>query len=256
MEITRWFSLVTVIFCILLVTLMIQRGKQGKKTYLRELAAVAAIPEAVRRATEMGRAVFYAPGAKSITHGTYGGATIAGLTILRYVSKLCAEQQTPLEVYICGAASMPIASEAVRLACIEANKPEEIQRQKIHYIGEAENQLPFAAAMIREKAGSCIQFGDAGATTMVVLSSAAYEGIFQIMGNTQTSNCCWLPPMSDYYVMCDGPQAAAAYVSEDPEIMNTVLATDILKIIVVGLVLVGLVLQLGFNINFSKLLMS
>lgn len=235
---------------------LIQRGRQGKTAYLRELPAVAAIPEAVRRATEMGRPVFFAPGAKSITHGTYGAASFAGLTILRYVSKLCAEQRTRLEVYICGAANMPIAQEAIRLACVEAKHPEEESNQKINYIGEAENQQPFAAAMIREKAGACIQFGDSGSGALTVVSAAAYAGIFQIMANTQTTNCAWLPPMCDYFLMADGPQAAAAYVTGDPQVSNTVLAIDLMKVAVIALTLIGMFVQLGLGINFSSILMG
>lgn len=251
--IAKWFSLVIALSAVGLTLYMVQRGKQGKTAYLRELPAVAAIPEAVRRATEMGRAVFYSPGGKSITHGTYGAATMAGLTILRYVSKLCAEARTPMEIYICGAASMPIAAEAVRLGTIESGNPDEEARQKIHYIGEAENELVMGAAMIREKAGASIQFGDAGSTTLLVISAAAYAGIFQIMGNTQEQP--WLPAMCDYFVMCDGPQAAAAYVSGEAETTNTILGTDILKIGVVVLIMIGVVLQLA-GINVTTLLMG
>jgi hypothetical protein len=235
---------------------MMQRAKQGKITYLRELPAVRAIPDAIRRATEMGRPVYFAPGSHPLTHGTYGGATMAGLTILRYVSRLCAEQQTRLEVHITQSDALPVANEAVRLGCIEAGHPEEELRQTVTFTGTGNNLLPFSAAQIRDEAGASMMFGDAGATTMVVLSSAAYAKIFQIIGNTEDSNCCWLPPMCDYFVMCDGPQAAAAYVSEDPEIMNTVLGFDIQKIVVIGIMVIGLILQTLFGLPIQEILMG
>jgi hypothetical protein len=61
--------------------------------------------------------------------------------------------------------------------------------------------------------------------------------------------------MCDYFVMCDGPQAAAAYVSGEAETTNTILGTDILKIGVVVLIMIGVVLQLA-GINMSSILMG
>jgi len=255
MFIQHWFSFVFTLFAFGITYYMMYRAKQGKLTYLRELPAVRAIPDAIRRATEMGKPVYYAPGSHPLTHGTYGGATMAGLTILRYVSRLCAEQQTRLVCHITEQDALPVANEAIRMGCISAGHPEEEKRQTIEFTGTGNNLLPFSAAQMRDQAGASIVFGDSGATTMIVISSAAYANIFQIYGNTEDSNCCWLPPMVDYFVMCDGPQAAAAYVGQEPEIMNTVLGFDIQKLAIMGIIILGLILQV-FGISINTLLMG
>jgi hypothetical protein len=253
--IENWFSLVMTVFAVGIMLWMVQRGKQGITAYLRELPAVTALGEGVRRATEMGRPVYFAPGTMPITQGTYGGAAMAGLTVLRYVSKLCAEQHTPLVACICRSVNIPIANEAVKLGCIEAGAPEEEARQTVYYMGESQNLLTYASMMQKDEAGCSIVFGSSGATTMMAISAAAYKGIFQVVGNTEVYNCCWLPPMCDYWLAIDGPQCAAAYTSGDPEITNTVFGTDILKLVFVGLFIVAYLL-LNAGVDVEAIFMS
>lgn len=56
---------------------------------IRQIAGLDALKEAVGRATELGRPVHYSTGIGAIAD-EFGPQTIAGLTMLQYVSKLCA----------------------------------------------------------------------------------------------------------------------------------------------------------------------
>ncbi len=65
----------------------IESSKKGKELFIREIAGLAAVDDAVGRATEMGKPVLYIPGIMDMDDVQ----TIAGLTILGRVAKVVAE---------------------------------------------------------------------------------------------------------------------------------------------------------------------
>ena len=67
-------------------------AKQGKPLFLRKIPGLAAVEEAVGRATEMGRPVLYIPGIAELDEIE----TIAGVSILGRVAKITAQYDTPL----------------------------------------------------------------------------------------------------------------------------------------------------------------
>ena len=69
-------------------------AKQGKPLFLRKIAGLQAVEEAVGRATEMGRPVLYVPGIDELDQIE----TIAGVSILGRVAKITAQYDTPLMV--------------------------------------------------------------------------------------------------------------------------------------------------------------
>ena len=96
----QWFNTMRInalIGCILftlIVVIFIGRAKSGQSLFIRRIAGLAAVEEAVGRATEMGRPILYVPGLSSISDV----ATIAALNILGQVAKKTAEYDTPLLV--------------------------------------------------------------------------------------------------------------------------------------------------------------
>ncbi|NLP04765.1 fibronectin type III domain-containing protein, partial [Candidatus Fermentibacteria bacterium] len=96
----EWFhtdKLRVLIACLLfvgLIFLYFSKARGGAALYLRPIAGIEAIDEAIGRATEMGKPILYVPGLSSIEDV----ATIASLTILGRVAKKVAEYQTPLRV--------------------------------------------------------------------------------------------------------------------------------------------------------------
>jgi len=73
------------------ITIFYMRGKQ--KTYIRRVAGLDAIDEAIGRSTEMGKPHFALIGVGMFDHWT-----MAALQILAYQARLCAEMNTRLIV--------------------------------------------------------------------------------------------------------------------------------------------------------------
>ena len=72
----------------------IQRASGGREMFVRPIAGLEAVDEAIGRATEMGLSILYVLG----IGGVSSVATIAGMNILGHVARRTAEYETPLRV--------------------------------------------------------------------------------------------------------------------------------------------------------------
>ena len=86
-----------VILLCFVVEYFIEKAKSGEEIYMRPIAAIKAMEEAVGRATEMGKPVLYVPGISSLDQID----TISGLTILGHVAGMTAEYEANLHVPVC-----------------------------------------------------------------------------------------------------------------------------------------------------------
>ncbi|MBK7092110.1 MAG: hypothetical protein IPH59_10410 [bacterium] len=106
-----WILIWTLVVCGAIL-FYISQAKAGKALYVRKIAGIDAVDEAIGRATEMGRKVFYVPGIQDMDDVQ----TIAAVIILGRVARIAAENDTMLEVPVCKSLVMVTAREAVREA--------------------------------------------------------------------------------------------------------------------------------------------
>jgi len=95
-NIERMPVLIGTVICIIIffiVTYLIRKKGPGM---IRKVAGLAAVDEAIGRATEMGRSILFVPGIQDLDDIQ----TIAGLSILNRVATITAEYDTPLLVPI------------------------------------------------------------------------------------------------------------------------------------------------------------
>ncbi len=145
----RLNALVITLLMSALVVGFIMAAKRGANLYIRRIAGLDAIDEAVGRATEMGRKILYIPGIISVSEPQ----TLASLGILGYVAKLAARYGTQLEVPNIDPLTMAAAREIVKEAYLEAGAPESFREEMVHYI--TADQFAYAAAvngiMVRDR---------------------------------------------------------------------------------------------------------
>ena len=90
----------------------IVQAKAGKKLFIRKIAGMEAVDEAVGRATEMGKKIFYISGIGDMDNMM----TIAAMTILGRVAELSAQYETYLDVPVCRSMVMVTAREVLKEA--------------------------------------------------------------------------------------------------------------------------------------------
>jgi hypothetical protein len=230
--------LVVIIFTILLLN-FISSAKKGKALYVRPLAGINAVDDAIGRATEMGKPILYILGL-----GSAGDiATIAGFTILARVAKRTAEYQTKVIVPVQDAVVLAVAQETVRTAYLEAGRPEQYNPDNIFFVTSM--QFPYVAAvngiMLRERPATNFYMGVFFAESLILAETGNIAGSIQISGTDQTAQLPFFVAATDYTLIGEELYAASAYLSQEPVQLGTLKAQDYTKAIAMGIIILGII---------------
>jgi len=144
----------------------IERAKAGDHLYIRKIAGLDAVDEAVGRATEMGRKIYYVPGIQDMNNVQ----TIAGTTILGRVAQLTAEYDADLQVPTSKSMVMITCREVVKEAHLNAGRPDSYREDNIYYL--TDDQFGYAAAVdgmvVREKPATIFYMGAFYAESLIL----------------------------------------------------------------------------------------
>lgn len=227
------------LFLALLVYHML-RARGGKLPFIRKIPGLDAIEEAIGRATELGRPVFYVPGITEIN--TAGAAqTLTGLQILGHVARLTAKYDTDLKVGVAAANVYPVADAVVRQSYLEEGKPEKVRPEMVQFLSS--EQFAFAAAclsiMNQDRSASVILIGEFQAESMMLAEAAAMVGAVTIAGTSRTFQIPFFVAACDYTLIGEEMFAGAAYLTKDPVRVANLAAQDIAKIFAFLYILIG-----------------
>ena len=234
----------TVLFLIFVVT-FVNRARVGKSLFIRRIAGLSAVEEAVGRATEMGRPMLYVPGIGTISDI----ATIASLNILAQVAKKAAEYETPLIVPNFDPIVYTVAHEVVKEAYVEVGKPDAFKADNVYFI--TNDQMGYAAAvdgiMVRDKPATNFLLGSFFAESLILAETGATTGAIQIAGTDQVAQLPFFITACDYTLMGEELYAASAYLAKEPLLLGTLKAQDLSKMIIVGILILGAIVTLALR---------
>jgi hypothetical protein len=220
------------------------RTSKDRKVYVRRLPAMDAIEEVVGRASEMGRPVHYSPGLGSLVRYT-APQTLAGISILGHVAKLCAKMGTELLVSVAYTPMLPLCNEVVRGAYLEEGQPEEFKPENIQFI--ADKGDTFAAAMIgrlrRDRPAANLYIGAIFRETSQILETGVEIGAMQISGTNKTTQLPWMMATCEYVLMNDEMFCADAYITRNPVTVGSIRAIDIGKMLCILGAIIGTILE-------------
>ncbi len=252
LPVSNWFNrgflaalIASVVFAFIVLFTSYQ-ARRSRDLYLRPIAGLQEIDNAVGRATEMGRPILYVPGWSTIGEIT----TIASMMILNKVAKKAAEYDTRIMVPNNDYYVMPLAQEMVREAFFEAGRPDSYNQVDIFYISS--DQFPWAAGvngtMIREKTATNFYMGFFNAEALLMTETGNATGSIQIAGTDSVTQVPFFITTCDYTLIGEEFYAASAYMSKDPELVAMLKAQDYFKFLIVFFILLGAILSsLHFN---------
>ena len=227
------------------------KARTGKNLYIRQIAGLAAVEEAVGRATEMGRPILYVPGLGDIDWT----ATIASMNILGEVAKKIALYDTELIVPNTWSVVYTVSKEVVKESFVSEGRPEKFKEDYVRYVTEA--QFGFAAAvngiMIREKPATNFFIGKFWAESLIMAETGAQTGAFQIAGTDSVLQLPFFVTACDYTLMGEELYAASAYLSREPLLLGSLKAQDYGKLIAL-VALVGFTVLSFFGLDLLSLL--
>lgn len=242
----QWFHsgrinmmIATIILCGAVIY-FIGQAKAGKSLYIRKIAGLEAVDEAVGRATEMGRKIFYIPGSQDMNEVQ----TLAGVTILGRVAKVAAEYDAVLEVPTSRAMVMVACRETVKEAYLNAGRPDAYREERIFYL--TEDQFGYAAGVdglvTREKPATIFLMGMFYAESLILAETGNSVGAIQIAGTAQPAQLPFFVAACDYTLIGEEMFAASAYLSKEPKLLGSLKGQDFGKALILITILAGILL--------------
>ncbi|MBI5623982.1 MAG: hypothetical protein HY924_09405 [Elusimicrobia bacterium] len=243
-----WFSMprlnnliFTLVFCGIVLWFISHARK--KDLFLRRIPGLDAVEDAIGRATEMGRPIYFLTGRLDID----SISTIAASLILGEIAKRIAQYDTQLKVPHTYAMTMAVCQEITKQAYSEAGRPDAYREDINFFI--TEDQFAYTAAvngmMVREKPAACFYMGYYYAESLLLTEVGASVGAIQIAGSDSEHQLPFFFITCDYTLIGEELYAAGAYLSRNPVLVGTLRGQDVGKAFVM--------LSIFFGVAFATL---
>ncbi len=237
LEHANWFM--TALFCAMgaIIVASVMLAQRGRTMFIRRIPGLAAIEEAVGRATEMGRPIFFSPGLDGISI-----TTLQALAILSYVVRLAATQAARVIVGLRDPTVLPVAEESVREAAEAAGRPELYRPEDVRFVSD--DQFAYAlgsvSIMQQEQVATNFFFGGFYAEALILSENGQSFGALQVAGCPDPTQIPFFIATCDYVVIGDEYYAASAYLTREPTLTGSLVGQDTSKGIIVAIILLGL----------------
>ena len=216
--------------------------RKGKGLFIRRIAGIIAMDEAVGRATELGRPILYVPGIMDVDNIQ----TIASMVILVDVAKLAAQYDVPIIVPLNRAFVVPMAEESVKQGFLNAGRPDAYDPDNVRYLSD--EQFAFTAGvngiMVREKTAAHFFLGAFFAESLILSEMGFSTGAIQIAGTANIHQLPFFVVACDYTLIGEEFYAATAYISRNPQLLGPLKGADLMKMLIMAMLVVGSLLEL------------
>ncbi len=228
----------------------IEKAKRGGNIYVRKIGGIDAVDDAIGRATEMGRKVFFVPGIQDMNDVQ----TIAGIAILGRVGAVAAEYETRLEVPTSRSMVMVTARETLKESYSKAGRPDSFQEDQVYYL--TDEQFAYAAAVdgriVRERPATIFYMGAFFAESLILSETGNAAGAIQIAGTAEPTQLPFFVAACDYTLLGEELFAASAYLSREPRQLGSLKGQDFGKGIFLLAILLGVILATANLIDLSQ----
>ncbi len=241
----NWFNLPRInnlIFAMVILVVFFWMLSHAKKKdlFIRRIAGLDAIDEAIGRATEMGKPIYYSPGIGTMS----SMSTIASTSILGEVAKKVAKYDSAIKVPHFDPIVMSICKEIVKQSYLEVERPDSYREDCNFFVSQ--DQFSYAASvdgmLHREQPAACFFIGYFMAESLLLAEVGATTGAIQIAGTDIESQLPFFFMACDYTLIGEELYAASAYLSRDPMLVSSLKVQDFGKMFVMITTTVGLIL--------------
>lgn len=231
-------------------------ARTGREIYVRRIAGIDAVDEAVGRSAELGRPITFSTGLTSVSPVLY-----ACLGVLSYVSEKAARYRSRLIVPQYNPEAMAIVEDVVRDSYRAAGRLSAFDPQSIVFLSES--QFAFASGYMgivhRERVATAFLFGYFAAESLILAEAGQQVGAMQVAASVSPEQVPFFICTCDYTLIGEELYAASAYLSREPIQLGSLCGQDVAKLVFFGLIVVGVLLatlqqlfpEMGFrNIDF------
>lgn len=214
----------------------INKARNGGSLFIRRIAGIDAINQAVGRAAEMGRPVSFSTGLTSVSPTLY-----AVLGVLFHVARKCAVYRSKFLLPQNSPEVMAIAESVMKDAYRVENRLSDFDPANIVYLSD--EQFAFASGYMgmvhRENVASAFLFGYFAAESLILAEAGQQVGALQVAGSVSPEQVPFFITACDYTLIGEELFAASAYLTREPVQMGSLMAQDRAKIVIFILILIG-----------------
>jgi hypothetical protein len=229
-------AILSAIVIALVVTIVTAQG--GRLPFIRRIAGLNAIDDAVGRATEMGRPIIFSCGLEPI-----GITSLQALAIAGHVGRQAARYNSRMIVPVCDPTMMPITEEVIREVYASEGRPEAYRPEDVRYLSD--RQFAYAAGvtgiMHRERPAASFLFGKFYAESLILAENGQSVGAIQVAGTPDLLQIPFFVVSCDYTIIGDEFYAATAYLSREPTLLGSLVGQDIGKTLLLAIIVVGII---------------
>ena len=234
-----WLAISLLIVCAAVLAYIIA-ARRGMPLWVRPIAGLQAVTDAVGRAVEMGKKVLFIPGIQDINDIQ----TVAGVTVLSRVSRITADYDAEITVPTARSLVMVTCRETVQASYLQAGRPDSYNADDIYYL--TDEQFGYVAgaagAMVREEPAACFYMGAFYAESLILAETGNSIGAIQVAGTAMPSQLPFFIAACDYTLIGEEFFAASAYLSGDPQQLGSLKGQDFGKLIGTLLIILGCLL--------------
>jgi hypothetical protein len=231
--------LVILLIAGLLLYRELKRVGGGYQHFIRRIPGVDAVEGAVGRCAELGRPVVFTTALTEI-----GPVLYACLGVLHAVARKVAQYKLKLIVPQYSPEAMALVEDTVREAYQDVGRGSSFDPDGIKFLSS--EQFAFASGYMglvhRENAGAAFMFGAFAAEALVLAEAGQQVGAQQVAASVSPEQIAFFICTCDYTLIGEELFGASAYLSREPVQVATLAAQDRLKLLFLGVIVVGVVL--------------
>lgn len=227
------------LFTLVMMLVYLRSALQGNKHPLRRMRQVDAIEEGVERAVEQGKPVYVLAGYGAL-EGMFAPMTIAAMNVLRYTTRLAVRKNARIIFPIANSEHTSLVDGIYREVCVSEGKPEAYQRGLVRYRGDSW-VIAVIGDMLRDGVSCWVELGATSGSMPEGAWAHVLGGL--VIGGTQRilHQGTWAA-YAHYPLFCEDVYAAGAICSDDEVVKSSLVAGDIVKLVMIGLLVVFTVL--------------
>jgi hypothetical protein len=219
-------ALLTVVMMAAIIWGVVKTRRHGLPT-VRRIAGLAAIDDAIGRATELGKPVFYIAGVQDLDDVQ----TVASLGMLGALGKKIARHGCELVMPTNRSLVLAASREILRESYTAVGRPDSYTPDMVTYVSD--DQFGFAARvdgmMARRRPAACFLQGAFYAESLLLAEAGAQVGAVQVAGTAMSHQLPFLVAACDHVLIGEEFFAAEAYLTADPVKLGSLRGQDLVK---------------------------
>ena len=220
-----------IVFSLLILSRIL--AARRKQLFIRKIAGLSAVDEAVGRATEMGRPITF-----SLGLGQLDIVTLQALAIAVHVTRMAIRFGNRVIVTMADSTLYAVADEAIREAYTTEGRPESYQVDDVRFLSD--RQFAYASAVVgvitRERVASNFMFGFFAAESLILAETGNQVGAIQVAGTPSITQIPFFIAACDYTIIGDEYYAGTAYLTREPVLLGSLVGQDYCKMILVAII--------------------